>query len=109
MADNLYAVIATGGKQYKVTSGSRIIVEKINAEKGSEVTLNTVMMSGAVDGTDVKVGAPYITGAKVTAKVLAHDLSKKTITFKKIRRTGYQKKQGHRQQVTHLEIQSVSV
>ena len=111
MADNnSYAIIKSGGKQYKVSEGSRIKVEKLDAEVGSQVTLDEVLLTGTGDGNDpatIKVGAPFVSGAKVTAKVVAHGLDRKITIFKKIRRTGYMKKQGHRQELTHLLIQSV--
>lgn len=109
---NTYAIISSGGKQYKVQPGSRIKVEKLDAEVGSKVTLENVLLTGTGEGNDpaqIQVGTPYVNGAKVTAKVLAHDLEKKIIIFKKIRRTGYMKKQGHRQELTHLMIESVGV
>ncbi len=112
MSDSTYAIISSGGKQFKVKAGSKIKVEKLEADVGSTVTIQEVLLAGTEDGTDsaqIHVGTPLLKGAKVTAKVLAHDLEKKVIIFKKIRRTGYMKKQGHRQELTHLMIESVSV
>ena len=103
----MYAVVKTGGKQYKVTKGEVIKVEKLDAEVGSEVDLPDVLM--VIDGDNVQVGTPVLENAMVKAKVLEHGKDKKVIVFKKKRRKGYKKKRGHRQHFTTLEIQEVSI
>ncbi len=103
----MFAVVKTGGKQYTVTPGEVLRVEKLNAEVGSEVELPEVLM--VADGDDVKVGTPTLEGAFVKAKVIEHGKAKKVIVFKKKRRKGYKKKRGHRQHFTTIEIQEVKV
>jgi len=100
-----YAVIKTGGKQYRVEKGDKINVEKLNAEVGDTVTLDEVLMSG--EGDSVNVGTPLIDGASVTAKVVDQFRAKKVIAFKFKRRKGFHKTKGHRRHLTRLEIQSV--
>ncbi len=102
----MYAVIETGGKQYKVETGDVIRVEKLNAEEGAEVTFDKVLM--AVDGSDVKVGAPTVEGAAVTAKVLGNGKAKKVVVFKMKRKKNYRRKKGHRQPFTKVEITAVN-
>ncbi len=97
-----YAVIKTGGKQYRVATGDKIKVERLPAEVGSELVLDQVLAFG--EGAAVKVGAPMLAGAQVRAKVLAQGLGDKIKIFKLRRRKHYQKHQGHRQQFTELEI-----
>jgi large subunit ribosomal protein L21 len=99
-----YAVIKTGGKQYRVEKGDRLRVEKLGGEVGSEVTFDEVLMLG---GDTVSVGAPLVSGASVTAKIVAQDRAKKIIIFKYRRRKNYRRKQGHRQPYTELEITGV--
>jgi len=103
----MYAVVKTGGKQYKVTKGEVIKVEKLDAEVGSEVDLQDVLM--VIDGDSIRVGSPILENATVKAKVLEHGKDKKVIVFKKKRRKGYKKKRGHRQHFTTLEIRDVSI
>ena len=102
----MFAVVKTGGKQYIVSKGEVLKVEKLDAEVGSEIELTDVLM--VTDGDNVKIGTPVVEGAAVKAKVLEHGKSKKVIVFKKKRRKGYKKKRGHRQHYTTLEIQDVS-
>jgi len=102
----MYAVIKTGGKQYRVAAGEKIKVEQIPADVGAEITLDQILMVG--EGESVKVGTPTIAGAKVTAKVVAHGRHPKVKIFKMRRRKHYQKHQGHRQNYTELEIGSIS-
>ena len=97
-----YAVIKTGGKQYRVATGDKIKVERLSAEVGTELVLDQVLAFG--EGAAVKVGAPMLAGAQVRAKVLAQGLGDKIKIFKLRRRKHYQKHQGHRQQFTELEI-----
>ncbi len=103
----MYAVVKTGGKQYKVTPGEVLKVEKLNAEVGSEVELPDVLM--VIKDDDIQVGTPVIENASVKAKVLEHGKAKKVIVFKKKRRKGYKKKRGHRQHFTTIEIQDIVV
>ena len=102
----MYAVIKTGGKQYKVTVGQKVKVEQIPAELDSQIELNEVLM--IADGESVTVGAPLIDGAIVTAKVIAHGRGDKIRIFKMRRRKHYQKHQGHRQNFTQIEIVSIA-
>jgi large subunit ribosomal protein L21 len=98
----MYAVIKTGGKQYRVVSGEKIKVEQIPADVGAEITIDQVLMVG--EGETVKIGTPMLADAKVTAKVVAHGRHAKVNIFKMRRRKHYQKHQGHRQNYTELEI-----
>ncbi len=98
----MYAVIKTGGKQYRVAAGEKLKIEQIPADIGSEITLDQVLMLGA--GDSVKVGAPLIAGASVTATVLAQGRHDKVKIFKLRRRKHYQKHQGHRQNFTEIQI-----
>jgi large subunit ribosomal protein L21 len=102
----MYAVVKTGGKQYRVVAGEKIKVEQIPADVGAEITLDQVLMVG--EGESVKIGAPLVAGAKVTAKVIAHGRHAKVNIFKMRRRKHYQKHQGHRQNYTELEIAGIS-
>ena len=102
----LYAVIKTGGKQYRVAAGEKIKVETIPAEVGAEVTLDQVLMVG--EGESVSIGTPLLAGAKVTAKVVAHGRGPKIKIFKMRRRKHYQKHQGHRQNYTEIEISGIA-
>lgn len=100
-----YAVIKTGGKQYRVQEGDQIDVEKLALEEGDEASFD-VLMVGA--GDSVKVGAPLVDGAKVTAKVLSQFRGEKGIAFKFKRRKGYHKTKGYRRHLTKLEITSIA-
>lgn len=102
----MYAVIETGGKQYKVQEGETIFVEKLAAEAGETVTIDKVLV--VADGEDVKVGAPYVDGATVTASIVKNGKEKKIIVYKYKSKKGYHKKQGHRQPYTKLEIQKIN-
>ena len=102
----MYAVIVSGGKQYKVAEGESVQVEKIDAEEGSSIDIDKVLM--VADGDNVKIGAPYVEGGKVTAKVKAHGKGKKVTIIKFRRRKHSRKKQGHRQLFTELEITGIS-
>ena len=101
----MYAVVKTGGKQYRVTPGLKFKVEQILADIGSEIVLDQVLM--LADGDSVTVGAPLVSGASVTAQVFSQGRGKKVTIFKMRRRKHYQKHQGHRQNYTELEIQSI--
>jgi LSU ribosomal protein L21P len=102
----MYAVIKTGGKQYRVAAGEKLKIEQIPAEVGAEITLDQVLMVG--DGESVKIGAPLVQGASVKAKVLAQGRHDKVKIFKMRRRKHYQKHQGHRQNFTEIQISGIS-
>jgi large subunit ribosomal protein L21 len=102
----MYAVIKTGGKQYRVSAGEKLKVEQIPADIGQEIILDQVLMVGSGDA--VKVGAPLVAGANVTAKVVAHGRGEKIRIFKLRRRKHYQKHQGHRQNFTEIEISAIN-
>ena len=101
----MYAIIETGGKQYKVQAGDKVRVEKLNAEVGSTVAMDKVLFVG---GENATVGTPVVDGAKVEAKVLKQGKAKKVIVYKYKPKKGYHKKNGHRQLFTELEISSIS-
>ena len=103
---HMYAVIKTGGKQYKVAAGEKIKVEQIAADVGQEVVIDQVLAVGS--GADLKVGAPWVAGASVTATVLAQGKHDKVRIFKMRRRKHYQKHGGHRQTFTELQISSIN-
>jgi len=100
------AVIKTGGKQYRVVAGEKLKIEQIPAEIGQEITLDQVLSVGA--GETLKVGAPLVAGATVTATVLAQGRHDKVNIFKMRRRKHYQKHQGHRQNYTEIRIDAIS-
>jgi large subunit ribosomal protein L21 len=102
----MYAVIKTGGKQYRVAAGEKIKVEQIPADVGSQITLDQVLLVG--EGESVRIGAPVVAGATVTASVLAHGRHDKIKIFKMRRRKHYQKHQGHRQNYTEIRIDAIS-
>lgn len=102
----MYAVFKTGGKQYRVSTGEKIKVEKLLAEVGSEVVMDQVLLVGS--GGDVRVGAPIVPGASVLTKVLAHGFGDKVKIYKLRRRKHYEKHQGHRQAFTELEVTGIS-
>jgi large subunit ribosomal protein L21 len=104
----MYAVVRTGGKQYRVTPGEVIKVERLDGEVGATVALDQVLMIGG-DGAQVRVGTPMIDGAKVAAEVLEQAKAPKVIVFKKRRRKNYRRKRGHRQLLTVLRIQDIAV
>ena len=102
----MYALIKTGGKQYKVAAGEKIKVEQIAADVGQEIVIDQVLAVGS--GADLRVGTPLVAGAKVVATVVAHGRHDKVRIFKMRRRKHYQKHQGHRQQVTELQIEAIA-
>ncbi len=101
----MYAVIKTGGKQYRVTEGDTLKVEKLPGEKGASVELQDILAIG--EGENIKVGTPVVQGAKVVAEIVGQGKAKKVVVFKKRRRKGYTKKQGHRQLFTSIKIQEI--
>ena len=102
----MYAVIQTGGKQYRVKSGEQVKIEALAAEVGAAVSFDRVLMLGEGDG--VRVGAPFLDGARVKATVVAQGRGEKLRIFKLRRRKHYAKHQGHRQRFTELEITGIS-
>lgn len=102
----MYAVMVTGGKQYKVSEGDVLFVEKLDAEEGASVTFDNVLMTG--DGENVKVGAPTVDGASVEAKVVKNGKAKKIYVFKMKRKKNERKKKGHRQPFTKVEITKIN-
>ncbi|MEJ2509727.1 MAG: 50S ribosomal protein L21 [Gammaproteobacteria bacterium] len=101
----MYAVIETGGKQYKVAEGERLRVEKLKAAEGDKVELDKVLL--VANGEDIKVGTPYVAGGKVSATVKAHGRGEKIKIVKFRRRKHHKKTQGHRQAYTELEITGI--
>jgi len=102
----MYAVIKTGGKQYKVAAGDKLKVETIPAEVGAEITLDHVLM--VADGEQVKMGQPTVSGAQVKAKVVSHGRGDKIKIYKMRRRKHYRKTLGHRQNYTEIQISGIS-
>ena len=96
----MYAIIKTGGKQYRVSEGDVLNIEKLDVEAGSEVVFDEVL-------TDVKIGKPVVDGAKVTAKVVEHGKAEKIFVFKYKAKSNYRKRQGHRQPFTKVEISKI--
>lgn len=102
----MYAVIKTGGKQYRVVAGEKLKIEQIPAEVGAEITLDQILMVG--EGESVKIGVPLVAGATVKATVLSQGRHDKIKIFKMRRRKHYQKHQGHRQNYTEIRIDGIS-
>ncbi len=102
----MYAVIKTGGKQYRVASGEKLKIEQIAADIGAEIVLDQVLL--VADGDNLKMGRPLVTGASVKARVLAQGRHDKVRIFKLRRRKHYQKHQGHRQNFTEIQITGIS-
>ena len=101
----MYAIIATGGKQYKVSEGDIITIEKLGIEAGEKVTFDQVL---AVSGDDLKIGNPTVDGATVDATVVKEGRGKKVIVYKYKRKTGYHKKNGHRQSYAQVKIEKIN-
>ena len=102
----MYAVIETGGKQYRVNQGDVIKVEKLTADVGEKVDFDRVLLVG--EGSDVKVGSPVVDGASVSGTVVEQDRGRKIIVFKMKRRKGYRRNQGHRQDYTGVQIDKIN-
>jgi large subunit ribosomal protein L21 len=102
----MYAVIKTGGKQYKVAAGDKLKVEKLAGDVGSTVVLDKVLV--ITDGDNTTIGAPLISGAKVNATVVSHGRADKVMIFKFRRRKHYRKTQGHRQSFTEIQIDKIA-
>ena len=103
----MYAVIKTGGKQYRVATGEKLKVEQIPADIGQAITFDQVLSVG--EGDQLKVGTPFVSGAVVTVTVVAHGRHDKVKIFKMRRRKHYQKRQGHRQNFTEIQIDAITV
>jgi len=103
----MYAIVKTGGKQYRVAQGDTVQVEKLAAEVGAEVVFDQVLT--VVDGADVKIGKPLVAGAKVTAKVVEQGKADKIFVFKYKNKVNYRRRQGHRQPFTAVEIVKIEL
>ncbi|MBI5401708.1 50S ribosomal protein L21 [Candidatus Wolfebacteria bacterium] len=103
-----FSVIETGGKQYKVSVGQKVKIEKLEAKEGEKFVFDKVLLeAGQGENPDVKIGTPYVSGAKVEGKVLKQARDKKKIVFKYHSKTRYRKKKGHRQNYTEVEITKI--
>jgi len=102
-----YAIIRTGGKQYRVSPGELLRVESLLGEVGSDITFSEVLLT-ATDGA-VQVGTPFVPGSSVTARIIQHGKERKIIVFKKKRRKNYRRKRGHRQHFTAVQIKTVNL
>jgi large subunit ribosomal protein L21 len=102
----MYAVVKTGGKQYRVSAGEKLRIEQIPADVGAEIVLSEVLL--VASGDDLRMGTPMLSGAAVTAKVVSHGRGDKVRIFKMRRRKHYRKSQGHRQNYTEIEIVGIS-
>jgi len=102
----MYAIVKIGGHQYKVEKDQRLYVNLLDAQAGDSVSFDNVLLVD--NGGEVNVGAPIISGASVSAKILGHDKADKVIIFKKKRRKGYQKMNGHRQSISQIQIESIN-
>jgi len=103
----MYAIVEIAGQQFKVEKDQKIFVHRLETKEGEKVTFNNVLLTD--DGKKVNIGTPNVLGAEVTAKVLSHMKGEKVLVFKKKRRKGYQKLNGHRQYMSHIEIESISL
>ena len=103
----MYAIVSISGKQYKIIEGTRARVPKQAGDSGSTVTFNDVLFIS--DGKNTHVGEPILSGASVSAEILSHGRDKKILVYKKKRRKGYQRKNGHRQWFTELEFKSITI
>ena len=101
----MYAIIQTGGKQYRVSEGDVVSIEKLTAAEGEEVVFDQVLT--VVSDSDIKIGKPVVEGAKVTAKVVEHGKGEKILVFKYKAKSNYRKRQGHRQPYTKVEISKI--
>jgi len=101
----MYAIIETGGKQYRVSEGDTLYVEKLPAEVGETVEVDRVL--ALIDGENVKIGSPLVSGARVVLKVIRHGRGKKIIVFKFKAKKNYRRKQGHRQAFTQVTVEKI--
>jgi large subunit ribosomal protein L21 len=104
----MYAIVATGGKQYRAEVGDMLDIEKLPGEVGDEITLSEVLLVGGEEG-DVRVGSPTLENATVSCNVVKQDRNRKIIVYKSKRRKGYARKQGHRQSYTRIRITAINV
>ena len=104
----MFAVIKTGGKQYRASVGDMLDVEKLEGDVGEQVTLSDVLLVGGDEG-DVRVGTPTVENATVSCSVVKHDKNSKIIVYKSKRRKGYARKRGHRQSYTRIRIDAINV
>ena len=102
----MYAIVEIAGQQFKIEENQKIFVHRLNAEEGSKMDFDRVLLVDNIGS--VKVGTPTVEGAKVTATVISHLKGDKVIVFKKIRRKGYQKKNGHRQYLSQIQIDKIN-
>lgn len=103
----MYAIFESGGKQHRAEPGQRLSLEKLDAPVGERVTFDRVLLLRDPDSGDCRVGSPYLEGAQVSASVVAHFRDRKIIVFKRKRRKGYRKKQGHRQYRTQVRVEAI--
>lgn len=103
----MYAIIESCGRQYKVSEGDQVFFEKLNVEEGKEVTFDNVVLVS--DDKDVKIGAPYVKGCKVTGTVVTNGKSKKILVFRYKPKKNQRRTQGHRQPYTKVEIKSIKI
>ncbi|MCX7862162.1 MAG: 50S ribosomal protein L21 [Bacteroidales bacterium] len=103
----MYAIVEIAGQQFKVEKGKKLYVHRLNAEEGMQVEFSKIML--AEDNGKVSVGKPYLEGAKITAKVLKHVKGDKILVFKKKRRNGYRKLNGHRQLFSQIEVEQITI
>ncbi|HIF08312.1 MAG TPA: 50S ribosomal protein L21 [Gemmatimonadetes bacterium] len=103
----MYAVFSTGGKQFRAEPGTKIRIPTLEAEEGTTVSFDRVLI--ASNGDDISVGQPTVPGASVTAEVLRHGKDRKIIVFKRKKRKGYRRKQGHRQKFTEIRIAEINI
>jgi len=103
----MYAIVETGGKQYRVQEGDVIVIEKLNVEAGEEVVFDKVLAAG--EGSDIKVGKPYVDGCSVKGSVIENGKGPKVIIFKFKAKKDYRKRQGHRQPYTMVKIESIAL
>lgn len=101
----MYAIVEIGGQQFKIEKDQKLFVNLMHEEAGSELEFDQVLL--VADESDIKVGTPLVDGVKVKAKVLAHVKADKVLVFKKKRRKGFQKKNGHRQPLTQIQIEEI--
>lgn len=105
-----YAVIKNGSTQARIAEGQKLVIDRVAGEKGDKITISDVLMlSSGDDGSSIVCGLPTVKGASVSATIVGHTMGKKVIVFKKKRRKGYTKKQGHRQKFTEVVIDGIKV
>jgi large subunit ribosomal protein L21 len=105
----MYAIVKTGGKQYRVAPGDSLMIEKLEGEPGSCVEFTDVLMVAPENGKNIQIGTPIVANAKVSAEIKRQTKGKKIIIFKSRRRKGYRKKTGHRQLLTEVTIKDISL